>query len=88
MDFMFGLPKDAQFNTNIVVFIDRLRMMAHLTAVPDIIDGEGTPALFIYRVFRQPVCLWPVSPIKTLDPLRNLEFDLQVAQHSVKHVHG
>ena len=53
MDFMFGLPKDVQGNTGIVVFVDRLSKMAHLAAVPDTIDGEGTATLFIDRLFRQ-----------------------------------
>ena len=52
MDFMFGLPKDAQGNTGIVVFVDLFNKMAHLAAVPDTIDGEGTATLFIDRVFR------------------------------------
>ena len=53
MDFLFGLPKDANGNTGIVVFVDRLSKMAHLAALPDSIDGEGTALLFIDRVFRQ-----------------------------------
>ena len=52
MDFLFGLPKDSYGNTGIVVFVDRLSKMAHLAAVPDTIDGEGTATLFIDRVFR------------------------------------
>ena len=36
-----------------MVFVDRLSKMAHLAAVPDSIDGEGTAKLFIDRVFRQ-----------------------------------
>ena len=51
MDFMLGLPKDAQSNTGIVVFVDRFSKMAYLAAVPDTIDGEGTAMLFIDRVF-------------------------------------
>ena len=51
MDFVFGLPKDSDGNTSIVVFVDRLSKMARLTAVPDSIDGEGTDLLFIDRVF-------------------------------------
>ena len=51
MDFLFGLPKDSYGNTGIVVFVDRLSKMAHLAAVPDTIDGEGTATLFIDRVF-------------------------------------
>ena len=53
MNFVFGLPKDSDGNTGIVVFGDRLSKMAHLSAVPDLIDGEGTAFLFIDRVFRQ-----------------------------------
>ncbi|KAG3101110.1 hypothetical protein PI124_g9061 [Phytophthora idaei] len=53
MDFVFGLPKDKVGNTGIVVFVDRLSKMAHLAAVPDTIDGEGTALLFLDRVFRQ-----------------------------------
>ena len=52
MDFMFGLPKDVHGNTGIVVFVDPLSKMAHLSAVPDSIDSEGTAHLFIDRVFR------------------------------------
>ncbi|GMG15864.1 unnamed protein product [Phytophthora fragariaefolia] len=53
MDFVFGLPPDAADNTGVVVFVDRLSMMANLAAVPDTIDGEGTATLFLDRVFRQ-----------------------------------
>ena len=53
MDFIFGLPKDAHGKTGIVVFVDRLSKRAHLSAVPDTIDGEGTTTLFIDRLFRQ-----------------------------------
>ena len=42
MNFVFGLPKDSDGNTGIVVFGDRLSKMAHLAAVPDLIDGEGS----------------------------------------------
>ena len=53
MDLMFGLPKDSYGNTGIVVFVERLSKMAHLAAVPDSIDGEGTATIFIDRLFRQ-----------------------------------
>ena len=53
MDFGFGLPKECDGNTGIVVFVDRLCKMAHLAAVPDSIDGKGTAMLFIYRLIRQ-----------------------------------
>ena len=53
MDFVLGLPKDSENNTEIVVFVDRLSKMAHLAVVPDSIDGKGTDILFIDRVFYQ-----------------------------------
>ncbi|KAG3244925.1 hypothetical protein PI124_g10316 [Phytophthora idaei] len=53
MAFVFGIPKDKASNTGIVVFVDRLSKMAHLAAVPDTVDGEGTALLFLDRVFRQ-----------------------------------
>ena len=66
MDFVFGLPKDGHGNTGIVVFVDRLSKMAHLAAVPDSIDGEGTAQLFIDRVFRQHGL--PVAIVSDRDP--------------------
>ena len=51
MDFVFGLPKDSECNTCIVVSVGRLSKMAHLAVVPDSIDAEGTAKLFIDRVF-------------------------------------
>ena len=53
MEFVFGLPRDCDGNTGIVVFVDRLSKMDHLAAVPDSIDGKATAMLFIDRVFRQ-----------------------------------
>ena len=53
MDFEFGLPNCPVGNKGIVVFFDRLIKMAHLSAVPDSIGGEGTALLLIDRVFRQ-----------------------------------
>ena len=53
LDFVFGLPKDSDGNTGIVVFVDRLSKMAHLAALPDPIDAESTAKLFIDRMFRQ-----------------------------------
>ena len=39
--FLFGLPKNLDGDTGILVFVDRLSQMAHLAAVVDSIDGEG-----------------------------------------------
>ena len=66
MDFVFGLPKDSDGNTVIVVFVDRLSKMAHLAAVPDSTDDKGTAMLFIDRVFRQHGL--PLAIISDRDP--------------------
>ena len=66
MDFVFGLPNDCDGNTGIVVFADRLSKMAHLTAVPDPIDGNIMAMLFIYCVFRQHGL--PLAIISDRDP--------------------
>ena len=66
MDFVFGLPKDSDGNTVIVVFVDRLSKMAHLEAVFDSIDGKGTAMLSIDRVFRQHGL--PLAVISDRDP--------------------
>ena len=63
---MFGLPKSSQGNIGVVVVVDRLSKMAHLVAVPDSIDGEGTAQLFIDCVFRQHGL--PVAIVSNRDP--------------------
>ena len=88
MDFVFGLPKDGHGNTGIVVFVDRLSKMAHLAAVPDSIDGEGTAKLFLDRVFRQHGL--PIIIISDRDPRFTGKFwkiYLQGAWHPFGHVH-
>ncbi|KAI9908355.1 hypothetical protein PsorP6_004560 [Peronosclerospora sorghi] len=45
--------KDKAGNTGILVIVDRLSKMAHLVAVPESIDGQGTAKVFLDRVFRQ-----------------------------------
>ena len=52
MDFVFGLPRDRDGNTGIVVFVDRLSKMDHLAAAPETIDGKSTAQMFIDRVYR------------------------------------
>ena len=73
MDFVFGLPKDSEGNTGIVVFVDQLSKMAHLAAVPDSIDAEGTAKLFIDRVFRQHGLL--VAIVSDKDPSSLASFE-------------
>ncbi|GMF63263.1 unnamed protein product [Phytophthora fragariaefolia] len=83
MDFVFGLPPDAAGNTGVVVFVDRLSKMAHLAAVPDTIEGEGTASLFLDRVFRQHGV--PEAVVSDRDPV--LDVHLLGAWHSLGHVH-
>ena len=66
MDFVFGLPKNSDGSTGIVVFVDRLSKTDHLAAVPDSIDGKGTAVLFIDRVFGQHGL--PLAIISDRDP--------------------
>ena len=66
MDFVFGLPKDCDGNTRIMVFVDRLSKMAYLAVVPDSIDGKGKAMPFIDRAFRQHVL--PLAIISVRDP--------------------
>ena len=66
IDFVFGLPKECDGKTVIVVFDDCLSKMAHLAAVPDSIDGKGTSMLFSDRVFRQRGL--PLAIISDRDP--------------------
>ena len=87
MDFVFGLPKDSDGNTGIVVFVDRLSKMDHLAAVPDSIDGEGTAKLFLDRVFRQHDL--PMAIVSDRDPFcwEVLELYLPGDWHPFGHVH-
>uniref|UniRef100_A0AAV1UNC5 Integrase catalytic domain-containing protein n=1 Tax=Peronospora matthiolae TaxID=2874970 RepID=A0AAV1UNC5_9STRA len=66
MEFVFGLPKDLEGNTGIVVFVGQYSKMAHLAAVPDSIDAEDTAKMFIDRVFRQHGL--PVAIVSDRDP--------------------
>ena len=66
MDFVFGLPKDSEGNTGIVVFVGRLSKMAHLAVVPESVDAKGTAKLFIDSVFRQHGL--PVTIVSDRDP--------------------
>ena len=88
MDFMFGLPKDCDGNTGIVVFADRLSKMAHLAAVPGSIDGKGKAMLFIDRVFSQNGL--PLAIISDRDPrfTGKFGFHLQGAWNAIGHVHS
>lgn len=47
MYIIFGCLKDSYGNTGIVVFVNRLSKMVHLTVVPDFIDIEVITTLFL-----------------------------------------
>ena len=89
MDFVFGLPKDSQGNTGIVVFIDGSSKMTHLATLPDSIDGQGTAQLFIERMFRQHGL--PVTRVSDRDPCFTSKFwksIFQVLDTRFEHVHS
>uniref|UniRef100_H3GCV8 Integrase catalytic domain-containing protein n=1 Tax=Phytophthora ramorum TaxID=164328 RepID=H3GCV8_PHYRM len=52
LDFVFGLPADAQGNTGVLVFVCRLSKMVQLAPVADSVTGEQTARLFLDGVFR------------------------------------
>ncbi|KAG3073641.1 hypothetical protein PI124_g21234 [Phytophthora idaei] len=88
MDFVFGLPKDKAGNTGIVVFVDRLSKMAHLAAVPDTIDGEGTALLFLDRVYGLPEAIvsdrdprFTAKFWKSLFQVLSTRLDMSTADH-------
>ena len=58
MNFAFVLPKDAHGNTGIVVFVDRLIKMAHLAAMPDLIDVKVQRSYLLIECFANMACLW------------------------------
>ena len=66
MDFVFGLSKDCDGNTGIVVFVARLSEMDHLAAVPDSIDGKSTDMLLPILCFFNTGCRRQSSLIATL----------------------
>ena len=66
MDFVFGLSKDRNGDTGIVVFVERLSKMAHLAAGPDPTDDKGTAMLFLDCLFRQHGL--PLAIISDRDP--------------------
>ncbi|KAE9019862.1 hypothetical protein PR003_g14439 [Phytophthora rubi] len=52
MDFVFGLPRDAQGRTGILVFVDRFSKMLHLAPVAAIITAAQSAAIFLDVVYR------------------------------------
>ncbi|GMF49875.1 unnamed protein product [Phytophthora fragariaefolia] len=52
MDFVFGLPPDADGRNGVLVFADRFTRMVHLTPVSDTVTVAETAAHFVDCVFR------------------------------------
>ena len=52
MEFVFGKPKDAYKNNEILVFVDRFSKILHLAAVQKSIIAQGCTRVFIDTVFR------------------------------------
>ncbi|GMF46730.1 unnamed protein product [Phytophthora fragariaefolia] len=52
MDFIFGLPRDAQGRTGILVFVDRFSKMVHLAPVAAEVTADESAELFLHLVFR------------------------------------
>ncbi|KAE8990891.1 hypothetical protein PR001_g21372 [Phytophthora rubi] len=52
MDFIFGLPPDAEGRIGVLVFVDRFTKMVHLIPVSDTVTAAETAAHFIDCVFR------------------------------------
>ncbi|GMF45109.1 unnamed protein product [Phytophthora fragariaefolia] len=52
MDFIFGLPRDAQGRTGILVFDDRFSKMVHLAPVAAEVTADESAELFLDLVFR------------------------------------
>ncbi|KAE9269943.1 hypothetical protein PF001_g29005 [Phytophthora fragariae] len=52
MDFIFGLPPDAEGRTGVLVFVDRFTKMVHLIPGSDTVTAAETAAHFIDCVFR------------------------------------
>ncbi|KAG3110063.1 hypothetical protein PI125_g10377 [Phytophthora idaei] len=66
MDFVFGLPRDAQGRTGILVFVDRFSKMVHLAPVVSTITAAQSAAIFLDTVYRHHGL--PTSIVSDRDP--------------------
>ncbi|KAG4249961.1 hypothetical protein PC116_g2375 [Phytophthora cactorum] len=66
MAFVFGLPRDAQGRTGILVFVDRFSKMVHLASVAASITAVQTAAIFVDTVYRHHGL--PASIVSDRDP--------------------
>ncbi|KAE8964889.1 hypothetical protein PR002_g28847 [Phytophthora rubi] len=51
MDFIFGLPRDAEGRTGVLVFVDRFSKMVHLAPVAAEVTADESAELFLDLVF-------------------------------------
>ncbi|GMF24445.1 unnamed protein product [Phytophthora fragariaefolia] len=66
MDFVFGLPRDAQGRTGILVFVDRFSKMVHHAPVAATITAQPSAAIFLGIVYRHHSI--PTSIVSDRDP--------------------
>ncbi|KAG6578261.1 reverse transcriptase [Phytophthora cinnamomi] len=66
MDFVFGLPRDPQGRTGVLVFVDRLSKMVHLAPVAASVTAQQSAAIFLDIVYRHHGL--PVSIVSDRDP--------------------
>ncbi|ETP38248.1 hypothetical protein F442_14088 [Phytophthora nicotianae P10297] len=66
MDFVFGLPRDAQGRSGILVFVDRFSKMVHLAPVAATITAPQSAAIFVDTVYRHHGL--PTSIVSDRDP--------------------
>ena len=66
MDFVFGLPANAQGRIGIFSIVDRFSKMVHLSPVTASITAEDTAALFVDLVFKHH-CM-PATIVSDRDP--------------------
>ncbi|KAE8880493.1 hypothetical protein PF003_g35451 [Phytophthora fragariae] len=52
MDFIFGLPRDAEGRTGVLVFVDRFSKMVHLAPVAAEVTADESAEMFLDLVFR------------------------------------
>uniref|UniRef100_H3H2L9 Integrase catalytic domain-containing protein n=1 Tax=Phytophthora ramorum TaxID=164328 RepID=H3H2L9_PHYRM len=78
MDFVFGLPRDTQGRTGVLVIVDRFSKMLHLAPVAASITAKQTAAIFVDAVYRHHGL--PSSIVSDRDPRFTSAFWRQLFQ--------
>ncbi|KAE9169003.1 hypothetical protein PF002_g30470 [Phytophthora fragariae] len=89
MDFIFGLPRDAEGRTGVLVFVDHFSKMVHLAPVAADVTADESAELFLDLVFRHHGL--PESIVSDRDPpfhIRVLDAAVCAAGHLLAYVHG